>query len=233
MKSTLALTLTMALAIAAAPVAAATLTTGYSNGLGSQLLSTNGGGGDTLFVDSAALGGEGDIDLSSGTASFASVLLPGTGLWNEGDTVSITGLALTLKGNTSTGTFTFDIRQGAGGGGATGAGGLASLGTATASYTDTTTAVHYVNFDTPVTFVADTNSTTIGINIANTASLGLKRWNNNVPGDRLLQYNFSNGNTPNRFLTFSVAGTVTPIPEPAAFAVAALGLAMVASKRRR
>ncbi|MEM9352107.1 MAG: hypothetical protein AAGA92_03765 [Planctomycetota bacterium] len=232
MKTTLAFTVALALALPAGPAMAAALQTSYTVGGGSQLLSTNGGTGDTLFVDGAATGGENDINLASGFATFATVLLPGAGLWDIGDTVSITGVALNVRGNTAAGTFTFDIRQGAGGTGPTGGGGLSSIGTATATYTDTTTDVHYVNFDTPVTFVADANSTSIGINFSNSGQLGLKSWNNN-PGNRLQQYNTNNGNTPNKFLAVSVAGKVASIPEPVSMSVAALGLALVASRRRR
>lgn len=215
------------------PATAAILSTGYTPGATSQLLSANGGAGDTLFVDSAAVGGEQDLTFAAPSPA-ASVLLPGTGLWDIGDTVSITGVAFVLRNTTATGTITIDIRQGAGGIGASGAGALSSLGTTTASYTTGATSVRYANFDSPITFVADANSTTIGINIANTGNLGLKAWNAADAG-RLQRYNYSNGNlvSPNSFLKFSVAGTVTSIPEPATMLLGALNLIAMATYRGR
>ncbi len=195
-----------------ASASAASLTTDYTIGTGSQLLAANGGNGAILFNDSAALGGS---DVTGTGATFYSVLLNGSGHWSVGDTVSITGIAMALTGATADGTFTFDVRQGAGGTGDSGAGGLASIGTQDAVFATTgTTSTYYVNFDTPVTFVADTNSTSIVINWSSTAQI---RWKKETAAGagRLPQVNYSSGVLvgADDSVRFSVAGTVTPAPD--------------------
>ncbi len=213
---------------------AASLISGYTTGSGSKLLLSNGGTGSTLFTDSAAPGGSQDV-VAAGTAAFNSVLLPGDSLWSIGDTVSVTGVALVLRGNVmGNGNFTFDIRQGSGGTGASGAAGLSVIGSATASYT-TTSAVDtmYVNFDTPVNFVVDSNSTTIGINFAfDGGDVSYKA--GTELSDGLLRYNHANGNivggaTPS-LQRFSVAGSV--VPEPSTALLGAIG-ALALLRRRR
>jgi hypothetical protein len=77
--------------------------------------------------------------------------------------------------------------------------------------------VVYANFDTPVSFVVDENSTTIGIQFSSTGQIQYK--DNNVTN--LLRYNFANGNIVGganpRYVRYSVAGSVTPVPEPSSF----------------
>lgn len=222
----------ISLAAAAIPMAnGATLTGGYTQGASSQLLTANGGTGSTLFNDSAALGG---TDVNGTGAQFYSVLLDGSGLWSVGETVDITGIAMALINVTANGTFTFDIRQGAGGVGDSGAGGLASIGTADATFATTgTTSTYYVNFDSPVSFVADANSTSIVINWSSTASM---RWKKEPTGGggRLPQVNYSNGALVggDDSVRFSVAGTVTPVPEPSAALLGGFGLLALFRRRR-
>ncbi|VGO15466.1 Arylsulfatase [Pontiella desulfatans] len=184
-----------------AAVSAAVMTSGYT--VGSGLLNPN---GETLFVDAAAAGGS-DATDNDGYSDNFTVLIDGAGYWVVGDTVEITGFALTVHNASANGTFTFDVLQGAGGIGDTGAGGLASLGTATASYGYSgSTETVYVNFDIPVSFVADANSTKIGIHISNTGALKLK-YNATFPVTR---YNKTTGNA-NQAMNISVAGKVFPL----------------------
>lgn len=214
---------------------AATLTSGYTIGGSSQLLTTNGGGGSVLFADVAALGGT-DVNVGAGSVSpFASVLLNGSSSWNIGDTVSITGFAIPLvDGPTTSGTFTFDIREGAGGGGASGTTGLLSLGNRTATFTSAAppnaAGVFYTNFDTPVTFVADTNSTSL---VINWSSSGAIRYKKQGTGD-LPQVNYGNGNFVggDDGVRVSVAGSVTAIPEPSIALLGAFGLLGLLRRRR-
>ncbi len=215
----------------------ADLLPGYTPGSGSQLLTANGGVGELLFTDTAALGGS-DV-FANGGESFNSVLLPGAGLWNIGDTVEISGVAMAILAGpssprTQSGTFTFDIRQGSGGSGASGAGGLSSIGMRTATYTapaSNAAQVVYANFDSPVNFVVDANTTTIGINFTSTATIAYK-----INTDEGLQrYNFGNGNLVgggSSLQRFSIAGNVTSVPEPGSLLL--LGVAgMIGMLRRR
>lgn len=216
---------------------AATLASGYTTGGSSQLLTANGGAGSTLLHDSAAPGGNTDTTVS-GTVQYNSVLLPGSGIWNVGDTVSITGVALVLRGaSMGSGEFTFNIREAAGGTGASGAAGLDLIGSATASYTTTgNVATMWVNFDAPVTFVADANSTTVGINFSFDGGDVSYKTGTDLSSDGLVRYNFGNGNivggaTPS-YQRFSIAGSVTPVPEPSLTLLGSIGLLVLLRRRR-
>lgn len=195
------------LGLCAGVASAADMIADYTIGTNSQLLVANGGSGTNLFVDTSAAGGN-DLTAASGYNSAFTVLIDGAGQWTLGDTVEITGFALQIQSVTASGTMTFDVLQGSGGSGTSGAGGLASLGTATATYTNPGANKNmYVNFDTPVSFVVDTNSFKIGINISNSGNLRIKAQDTfNVP-----RYNKDNGDlaTFNTHMKVSVAGNVT------------------------
>jgi hypothetical protein len=193
--------------LVAGAASAAVMTPGYTKGLTSQLSTDNGGAGSILFEDSAATGG-GDTTLPVGSAVWLTTLVDGAGQWRIGDTVQITGVALPISGYTDSGTMTFDIRQGSGGIGDSGAGGLASIGSASATYSKTNTSALYVNFDDAISFVVDTNTFKIGINISNTARLRVKTQNNfPVP-----LYNTTSGVLGSSKMNFSVAGNVSAAP---------------------
>ena len=210
--------------------ARADLMPGYTIGAGSQLLTSNGGAGLTLFNDSAATGG---TDVTGTGTSFYSVLLDGSGNWTIGDTVNVTGVALALvDAATFDGTFTFSIRQGAGGTGTSGTAGLSELGSATATYTSGGgSSAYYKNFDSPITFVADANSTSIVVNWVSTAQM---RWKKEAAAGagRLPQVNYGNGNFVggDDSVRFSIAGSV--IPEPSTLSLAAMAGVILCLTRR-
>lgn len=197
------------MALLAGGASAGVMTSGYS--VGSGLLTA---GGKTLFVDTAALGG--NVDLKRATPNdWDTYLIPGTGLWSIGDTVEITGLAIPILDGayTQSGTLTFTILQAAGGAGTSGAGGLTALGTATASLDISTgTSTYYVNFDTPVSFVADANSASIGIHVASSAPLWIKAQSN----FEVTKYNRTSGDFAGAKGKLSVAGTVNHTGGPTA-----------------
>jgi hypothetical protein len=195
----------IALGFCAGSTFAATMTAGYTMGAGSQLLMDNGGSGTNLFVDFAALGGS-DLRDPDGMNDTYTVLIDGAGHWRIGDTVELTGFAIPIHQVTGNGTMTLEILQGSGGSGATGAGGLATIGTVTAAYTNggIVTSTHYVNFDTPVSFVADTNTLKIGINIANSSNIALKH----NATHNVIRYNRVNGDLMPTKMQVSLAGNV-------------------------
>ncbi len=196
--------------MAAGVVSAAVMTGGYTLGTNSQLHADNGGAGSTLFVDYAFTGGSVDATAASGVSDAFTVLIDGAGKWRNGDTVEITGFALAIHSATEGGTMTFTILEGAGGTGTSGAGGLATIGTATASYAKTgVTDTMYANFDVPVVFVVDTNTFKIGVNIANTANLRIKA----DPSYPVPRYNKTAGNLIDG-MRVSLAGHVTPVAVP-------------------
>jgi hypothetical protein len=138
---------------------------------------------------------------------------------------------MALRGTTADGTFTFDIRQGAGGtGGTANVAGLNSIGTRTTTFSSAgTTSTYYTNFDTPVSFVADTNSTSLVISFASTGKID---WKSEASGGgRLARVNTGNGNFfGTESVRFSVAGSA--VPEPSTALLGALG-ALAMLRRRR
>ncbi len=181
----------------------ATLTPGYIMGPGSELLSTDGDTNTVLFYDTEKNGGNLD------PRGPFEVLFDASTSWNVGDSVKITGIALSLRAGTS-GTLTFEVRQGAGGTGNASVGGLASIGKATAVFpTDGGPDAYYVNFDTPISFVADAHSTSIVIRVSSTGGLEFKAW---PPEAYLPTVNTKTGDFASYTVRLSLAGTVTPAP---------------------
>lgn len=138
-------------------MSAATWASGYT--VGSTLLQPN---GETLFLD-AAVGGGGDLRFDGGNAGAHIWEIQSGGSWAIGDTVDITGLALPIWSNntnatntTLDGTFTISFRS-LGINNDYDTSDSTVFGTAQATYASQGTGVDlfYVNFDTPITWVAD------------------------------------------------------------------------------
>ena len=209
---------------------AATFAPGYTYGNAtSQLLTANGGSGAITFVDNAATGG-GDGRFDSGNPNFG-WLVDGSAIWNSGDTVSLTGLAVPLwannptsdnTNNTQNGTFTFSFYTAGADNAWNGTDNLGTSDDSLIATVDLTFASaeagvdeYYVNFDSSLNWTA--NSDTIVVSMASTGALRLKLGPASPTTPRAV---LTTGATDSDG-TFSLAGSVTPVPEPS---VALLGL---------
>ena len=195
----------------------------------------NAGDLGATFVDEAALGG-GDLNLNAGNEIFAGFQV--NNLWNAGDEISLTGIALPLwsnnfnaNNNTEDGTFTFTFYDlGADGVFSGTAGGETLLGSATVEFNTEGDGVFVMGatFDTAINFIAESDG--LVFRIENTDSIRLKR-GPNMTGEqiRIDNGNFAGGG--GQFGSFTLAGFVVPAPGAAGvFALAAAGLA---GRRRR
>lgn len=219
---------------------AATLDEGYS--IGSNLL------GPTL-VDNANASGLGTFDLrandsATATGAYAWVAVYDN-LWNIGEQVSLTGIALPLRSpgggtdtsnNTSDGTFTFTFYELTAGDTSDWDGtnnGEAPLGTATATFDADGTAaaiIAYTSFDTSLDFTA--TSTGIAIHVDSTGSIRT-RWDDVRDAADSLHESRATGAPANggtRGHQWTLAGTV--VPEPSSLAIIALG-GLACMRRRR
>jgi hypothetical protein len=223
-------------------VGAANFTTGYT--IGSGLL------GPTL-VDGADHAGLGTVDLrandsASGTGAYG-WLAVWENLWGVGDAVSITGIAVPLRSpgaagddsnNTDNGTFTFTFYELSGGVNLNIYDGTSNgetvLGTATAVFNDAGSGaaiIPYVTFDSPIAFTS--TSTGIGIHMDSTSSIRT-RWDDSVDGVDGINHNLATGATNGKGHQWTIAGSVTPVPEPSSFALGGLAMgAMLLARRRR
>lgn len=164
----------------------ATFAGGYTVGSSSQLLTTNGGAASVLFVDEALTGG-GDLRTDGGNPDYGWVI-DGSSSWDNGYTVSFTGLALPVwandpttdaTNNTQNGTFTFTFYS-------TGANntwnGTNNLGTSDDSLIGTIDITfdsaglgvdeYYADFDSALNWTADSSS--IFFTLQSTGALRLK-----------------------------------------------------------
>jgi autotransporter-associated beta strand protein len=124
---------------------AATLNSGY----------VIGGFGPAVFLDNAGTGGG---DSSQSTTGDLGFVVQMTNLWNVGDTIRLTGVALPLRTTTDAGTFTFNfygLDQGADTNAFEGIGTEILVGSAQATLGAAASAGAYsATFDTPVVFTA-------------------------------------------------------------------------------
>ncbi len=216
---------------------AATLVNGYTTGTGSQLLVANGGAGSVLFEDNGVTGGT-DLPFGVGATTGYNYVINAGSNWAVTDTVNLTGLSIPIwtNGTTSTSnntsvpaTFTFTFYSSGANNDWEGDSNLGTsddslIGSVTASFTGTAVSAFYVNFDTPITWSAD--STQISFNVQSTGSMRLKTGNGNTLAD-----NRSNGSAI-AGRAASLAGTVTPVPEPSVALVGMTGLLGLFRRRR-
>jgi len=218
-----ALTSACVVALAGTAVNAATFSTYNPGDLGATL------------IDEAALGGA-DLNLNGGSEIFAGFEV--TNLFNAGDEVSITGIALPLwsnnmnaNNNTENGTFTFTFYGLGGGPNADKYDGEANetlLGSAIVEFTSEGDGVFLfgAEFDSSIDFTADSSG--FVFRIESTESIRLKRG----PNSTGQQIRIDNGNYAGgggQFGSFTVAGSVVPAPMTAGV----LSLAMAGMARRR
>ncbi|MEO1583789.1 MAG: PEP-CTERM sorting domain-containing protein [Planctomycetota bacterium] len=196
--------------------------------------------GPNLLIDEAQLGGS-DLRADLGTEAFVAWEIGG--LWNPGDQVSLTGLALPIwannentVNNTQNGTFTLEIYGLGGGGNPEQFGGLADetlLGSTTIDFDLFNTGVFVAGavFDSPINFIADAS----GFAFRLSSDGGSIRLKNGPQPSNARRININNGNRVgnanggNQWGNFTFAGTAIPAPSTAAL----LGLGGLAAARRR
>lgn len=194
--------------------------------------------GGEYLLDEAAVGGA-DVNNATGVQPFTAFEM--TGLFNVGDDVSVTGLALPLWANNTTdpnttlnGTFTFNFYSLSGGGNAERFDGLANealLGTATLEFTSEGTGVMVFGglFSDSVDFTAD--STGFAFSITSTAEFRMKMGPQPASATRV---NINNGNRTTGVAggatgNITIIGTAIPAPGSAL----ALAAGCFAMRRRR
>ncbi|MEM1354938.1 MAG: PEP-CTERM sorting domain-containing protein [Planctomycetota bacterium] len=218
---------------------AATTDIGYT--IGSGLL------GADVLVDGASHAGLGTFDLrandtGNGAGAYGWVAV-WDDLWNIGDDVSLTGIAVPVRSpntgtanNTGNGTWTFTFYELTAGdtsdwNGTTN--GEAVLGTATATFDDAGTGgaiIPYFTFDSSIDFTAA--STGIAVHFGSTSSIRT-RWDDGADGVDGVHESRADGSIINngpRGHQWTIAGTAV-IPEPGSLALLALG--GIACLRRR
>lgn len=216
--------------LAAGSVHSATWVQGYT--VGSTDLTPS---GEILFMDLVVTGGN-DLRFDNGDASAHIWEIQSGGNWTIGDTVEITGVALPIwannnsaSNNTQNGTITVSFRS-LGGNDDYDTGDSTLFGTATTTFASEAAGVdeYYVIFDTPLSWVADSNG--FGFSIVSDAALRLKT---GPIGAGAEAENAGNGATRTGYvMSLSIAGTVTPIPEPSAALLGGLGLLALLRRRR-
>lgn len=219
----------------------ATFATGYT--IGSGLL------GSTI-VDGASHSGLGTFDVrandSANGAGAYGWVAAWEGLWGVGDSVSLTGIALPVRSpgaagdtsnNTNNGTFTFTFYGlAAGGTGWDGTNnGESVIGTATVNFVSAgagAALIPYATFDSSIDFTAA--STGIAIHVDSTSSIRT-RWDDGADGVDGIHESRTTGaiiNNGPRGHQWTVAGSVTPVPEPTVSLLVGLSGLFVLRRRR-
>ncbi|MEM7756205.1 MAG: hypothetical protein AAF297_11280 [Planctomycetota bacterium] len=213
-----------------------TLTSILAAGAGSAATFSEYMAGDlgSTLIDEAALGGA-DLNLNGGSEIFAGFQV--RNLWNAGDDVSLTGIALPIwsnntaaNNNTENGTFTFTFYDLGADGVYSGSGSETLLGSAQVTFDGEGDGVFVLGatFDSAIDFTAESDG--LVFRIENTDSIRLKR-GPNMTGE---QIRIDNGNLAGgggQFGSFTLAGTV--IPAPGTIALGSVALAGFTARRRR
>ena len=220
----------------------ATFATGYTIGSGAL--------GSTI-VDGATHAGLGTFDIRAndtgnmaGAYVFVNVY---DSLWTVGDQVSLTGIALPVRSpntgtanNTSDGTFTFTFYELTGGASTSdwngSNNGEVALGTVDVTFSSAGTGaaiIPYATFDTPLDFTA--TSPGIAIHVDSTGSIRT-RADGNVDGVDGSAFNRLSGaqigGADGAGHQWTLAGTVTPVPEPTSALLSSFGLLVLLRRRR-
>jgi hypothetical protein len=212
------------LAIAAALVTAANAATLANYDIGDGAL------GGSLFFDLATTGGNDEAGEG--------YVMKYTGLWIAGDQVSLTGIAIPIwtdnttgtSNNTPTGgTFTISFYDLGADGIFSGSASETLLGTNTVDFNGGTPAIdaYAALFDTPTNFTALSTGLAIHLDYSG-GSIRLKSAGGIATGDRL---NLSNGTAQGgRDVLLSLSGTA--VPEPSTALLGALGALCLLRRRR-
>ncbi|MEL6330257.1 MAG: hypothetical protein AAFR38_11395 [Planctomycetota bacterium] len=207
----------------------------------SQTMSVVGPGdlGSDFIVDEAQTGGA-DLQINNGIAPFAAFEY--SGLFNAGDEVSITGIALPLwannnnaTNNTLNGTFTFSFYGLGGGPNADQFDGSASetlLGEVSLDFTgqNSGVAVFGALFNSSIDFLADSSG--FAVRVQSTGAFRMKLGPQPSSGRRIrIDDGRRVGVDGNQYGNLSFAGTVVPAPSVAG--MIAGGLAGLSFRRRR
>ena len=191
------------------------------------------------IVDGASHAGLGTTDLRANDTGNNAGPFPWVAtwdsLWGVGDSVSLTGIAIPVRSpntgtanNTSNGTWTLSVYELSGGANPDmwdgSSNGETVLATVDIEFDDAGAGgaiVPYATFDMPVDFIA--TSSGIALHLDSTGSLRT-RWDDNADGVDGLNANRFNGGLNGRGHQWTVAGIVTPVPEPHGFVLIVVGV---------
>jgi autotransporter-associated beta strand protein len=177
-----------------------------------------GGFGPAVFLDHASGGGGDSSQVANGDPGFSVQM---TNLWQIGDVIQITGVALPIRPVTTAGTFTFNFFSLDSGANADLFDGVASETMVGTGYgqlvVDASTGAYSVTFDPPIVFTAASRGIAVQFTNFSTASYSSNRFKINTAANapNAVRVNSatgvpSGGTNPN--MRFTLAGSVVVPP---------------------